>query len=207
MRKATESSLRKVLALLTTAVAAMAALLGLPMKKAIAASPQMTMAPGAMVNQPPARMEIIQPRFVSPTAANLLRVADQALSDNALAERIFRDPDGVATQFHLSNSEKLVLHHMDRTQFQVARGDAARLVATRLTAGRSMMMPPGATDVRLITERMIVGRAILAAVGRSYLEAASANACCPWSKAIELGLGGDPASYNSAFANPATFHQ
>ena len=63
-----------------------------------------------------------------------------------------------------------------------------------------MRLPPGATDGRMITERMIVGRAILAAVGRSYLEAANADACCPWSKAIELGVSGDPATYNAAFA-------
>ncbi|MFI4973204.1 MAG: hypothetical protein ACHP84_01545 [Caulobacterales bacterium] len=185
--------------LFTTTAAALGAVLGLPVKKALAASPQMP--PGPVVNRAPAQLEVIQPRFVNATAATLLRIADQALSNNALAERIFRDPDGVAAQYHLSNSERLVLRHMDQTQFQVARADAARLVATRLSSGRSM--PPGATDGRLIGERMIVGRAILAAVGRSYREAASANACCPWSKAIEVGVGGDPAAYNAGFARPS----
>jgi hypothetical protein len=211
MSKQAESSLRKALVLVTTTAVAMGAVLGLPVKKALAAPPQMN--PRPEVNRPPAQlpppplvsrrpvqMEVIQPRFVNPSAVTLLRIADQALSDNALAERIFRDPDGVIAQFHLSNSEGLVLRHMDPTQFEVARGDAARLVGTRLSSGRPM--PPGATDGRLITERMIVGRAILAAVGRSYREAASANACCPWSKAIEVGVGGDPAAYNAGFARP-----
>lgn len=199
MRMESESSFRKASMLLTIAAAAVGAVLGLPMRKALAAS--LHMKPGPMVDQPPVRLEVIQPRFVSPTAVTLLRIADQAVSNNVLAERIFRDPDGVAAQFHLSNSERLVLRNMDRTQFQVARGDAARLVAIRASSGRPM--PTGATDVRLITERMIVGRAILAAVGRSYREAASANACCPWSRAIEVGVGGDPAAYNTAFAGPS----
>jgi hypothetical protein len=153
-----------------------------------------------VVHQPRAQLEVIQPRFVNPSAVTLLRIADEALSNNDLAERIFRDPDGVIAQFHLSNSEGQVLRHMDPTQFQVARSDAARLVATRRSSG--WPMPPGATDEHLITERMIVGRAILAAVGRSYQEAASANACCPWSKAIEVGVGGDPAAYDAGFARP-----
>ena len=193
-----QSPVWKAAVLVATTAAALGASLGLPMKKALAASPRMR--PGPEVMRPTAPLEVIQPRFVSPSAVTLLKIADQALSDNALAERIFRDPDGVAAQFHLSDSERLVLRHMDETQFQVARGDAARLVATR-QASRERM-PPGATDGRLITERMVVGRAILAAVGRSYREAASANACCPWSKAIEVGVGGDPAAYEAGFARP-----
>jgi len=193
------------LVLVATTAVAMGAVLGLPVKKALAAFPQMRSGPvdeprGPVVHQPRAQLEVIQPRFVNPSAVTLLRIADEALSNNDLAERIFRDPDGVIAQFHLSNSEALVLRHMDPTQFQVARSDAARLVATRLSYRGPL--PPGATDERLITERMIVGRAILAAVGRSYQEAASANACCPWSKAIEVGVGGDPAAYDAGFARP-----
>jgi hypothetical protein len=198
MRKPNESLPRKALLLLATAAAALGVSQSLPMKKAMAASPNERMMRGPMANMP-ARMTVIQPRFVSPTALTLLRIADQALSNGALAERIARDPDGVAKQFHLSNAELLVLRHMDRQQFEMARADAASLVTSRLAVAGSMQMPPGATDSRLITERMIVGRAILAAVGRSYLDAANAHACCPWSKAIELGLSGDPAMYNSAF--------
>jgi hypothetical protein len=203
MMKANESSLRKALLLLTTTAAALGVLLGLPMKKASAASQDSRMAPAPMANQPTARFEVIQPRFVNPTAATLLRIAGQALSDNALAERISRDPDGVAAQFHLSNNERLVLRHMTLEQFQTARSDAARVVATRMSYARSMTMPAGATDPRRITEGMIVGRAILAAAGRSYLNASNANACCPWSKAIELGVSGDPAYYNAVFTRPA----
>ena len=127
MTKEAKSSLRKALLLFTATAAALGAALGLPVKKALAASPQM--APGPTVNKPAARLEVIQPRFVSPSAVTLLRIAEQALSNNALAERIFRDPDGVATQFHLSNSERLVLRHMNPAAVRVrARGDATRLV-------------------------------------------------------------------------------
>ena len=203
MKKQNVSSLRKAVLLLATSAAALGVFLGLPVKKTMAASRDWKMAPAPTVNQPSARLEVIQPRYVNPTAVTLLRIAEQALSDSVLAERISRDPDGVATQFHLSNSERLVLRHMTREQFQTARGDAARLVATRLTSERSVRLPAGATDSRLITERMVVGRAILAAVGRSYLEASDANACCPWSKSIELGINSDPAYYNAVFARPA----
>lgn len=64
-------------------------------------------------------------------------------------------------------------------------------------------MPPGATNTHLITERMIVGRSILAAVGRSYLDAANAHDCCPWSKTIELGISSDPAMYDVVFKRQA----
>jgi hypothetical protein len=198
-----DSSLRKFLLLLTTAAAALGVTLGLPMKKAVAAPRDTEMAPSPMMRQAPARLVVIQPRYVNPTAAGLIRLADRALSDERLAQRIFREPDAVAMEFHLSNAERLVLRHMDAEQFQVARTDAARLVADRVSRGAGMRMPPGATDARLITERMIVGRAILAAVGRSYLDAADAHACCPWSKAIELGINSDPAYFNAAFARPA----
>jgi hypothetical protein len=202
MNKENVSSLRKALLLLTTTVAALGVTLGLPMKKALAAPQDWRTAPGPAVGRPQARLMVIQPRFVNPTAQGLIRIADQALSDNALAERIFRDPDGVAAQYHLSNNERLVLRHMTREQFDTARADAARVVATRMPFAGSARMPLGATDARLITERMIVGRAILAAVGRSYLDAADAHDCCPWSKAIELGVSSDPALYNVAFERP-----
>ncbi len=201
MKKGNESSLRKALLLLTTTAAALGVTLGLPMKKALAASHDW--APSAMLRQPAGRLEIIQPRFVNPTAVTLLRIADMALSDGALAERIFRDPDAVAAQYRLSNNERLVLRHMTREQFDVARADAARIVADRLSRAASMRLPPGATDARLITERMVVGRAILAAVGRSYLDAADAHGCCPWSKALELGVSSGPVTYNAVFTRRA----
>jgi hypothetical protein len=200
MRNAATSSFRKGLLLLTTAVTAIGMVFGLPVKKASAAPNDYKMAPSAMTRAP-VRQAIIQPAFVNPTAVGLLHLADMALSDNALAERIFREPDAVGKQFHLSNAELMVLRHMNREQFQVARADAATMVRSRMAMGGPM--PAGATDARLITQRMIVGRAILAAVGRSYLDAANAHACCPWSKAIELGVSGDPALYNPAFVRPA----
>ncbi len=203
MKKGNESLPRKALLLLATTAAAFGVSLGLPTNKASAAPRDWKMTPAPTFNQPQVRMTVIQPERVNPTAVTLLKIADQALTDGALAERISRDPDGVAAQYHLSNNEKLVLRHMNREQFQVARNDAAQLVGTRLSNAESMRMPAGATDSRLITERMIVGRAILAAVGRSYLDAANAHACCPWSKAIELGVSSDPVTYNVVFARPA----
>jgi hypothetical protein len=50
---------------------------------------------------------------------------------------------------------------------------------------------------------MVVGRAILAAVGRSYLDAANAHACCPWGKAIELGVNPSRVFYDEVFKAPA----
>lgn len=201
MNNATSSLLRIASLLLTATVAALGTFLGLPMKRALAQNA--TLAPGHVMAQPGMRMVVIQPTHVSPTAAGLVRIADQALSNNVLAEQIFRDPDSVAAEHHLSNNERLVLRQMTREQFQVARADAAAVVARRLANARMMRLPPGATDARLITERMIVGRAILAAVGRSYLNAADAHDCCPWNKAIELGINSDPAFYNSVFQQPS----
>ncbi len=203
MKKETVSSLRKALLMSAATLAALGVALGMPMKKALAASFQWRAKPGPTMDQPRASLAIIQPRFVNPSTVVLLKIAEQALSDNDAAERIFRDPDAVAEQYHLSDNERRVLRNMTREQFQTAHDDAARLVATRLSEAGSMRMPPGATDAHLITERMIVGRAILAAVGRSYLDAANANACCPWSKAIELGVNSDPAIYNVVFQKPA----
>jgi hypothetical protein len=202
MKNDNATLLRKAL-LMATTVAALGVSLGLPMMKALAASLDRRIVPAPTINQPPARLIVIQPKSVNPTTEGLLRIADQALSDNALAERIFSEPDAVASQYQLSNNERLVLRQMTREQFQTARTDAAQVVATRLSAAESVRMPAGATDVRLITERMIVGRAILAAAGRSYLDAANAHACCPWSKAIELGVSSDPAVYNVVFERPS----
>lgn len=199
-----QSLFRKVVFLLSTGAAAFGLMLGLPVKKAAADPRDNRMGPNPMMNRPPMPMEIIQPRFVSPTAVNLLNIAHRALSDGRLAREIFENPESVAKRFQLSRAELAVLRHMDRRQFEVARGDAGHLVASRMGMSRMMRLPPGATDTQQITERMIVGRAILAAVGRSYLDAADANACCPWSKSIELGLSGDPAYYNPVFARRAS---
>lgn len=203
MKKERESSLRKSMLLMATTVAALGVTLGLPIKKALAATLGLGTAPAPTVGQPPSQLTIVQPKFVNPSTLRLLGIAEQALSNNALAERIFREPDAVAAEFHLSSNERLVLRHMDREQFQTARMDATRVVANRLSRAGSMHLPPGATDAHLITERMIVGRAILSAVGRSYLSAADASGCCPWSKAIELGVNSDPAYYNVVFQRPA----
>lgn len=203
MKKQGESGLRKAALLLATTTAALSVAVGLPIRKALAASLGGTNEPATAFGRTPAQMTIVQPRYVNPSVVRLLGIAQQALSNGALAERIFREPDAVAAQYHLSNGERLVLRHMDRQQFQTARNDAARVVASRMSMAGSMRMPPGATSASLIAERMVVGRAVLAAVGRSYLSAADASGCCPWSKSIELGINSDPAYYNAVFQRPA----
>ena len=203
MNKQYESSLRKALLLSVTALATMAVAVSLPIKKALAESMRMKVKPAPAMDQPQAPLTIIQPKYVSPSAEKLVKIADQAMSDPALVGRISQSPDAVAAEFQLSKNEALVLRHMDQEQFKTARDDAARLVADRMARGGNMRMPAGATDAHLIAERMVVGRAILAAVGRSYLEAANAHACCPWSKSIELGVNSDPAFYNVVFEQPA----
>ena len=189
------------LALLATAVA-VGAFIGLPIVKALAAAQDMKVAPVRNLPRPSAGVNIIQPSYVNPSAEKLVAIAGQALSDNALAQRIFQDPDAVAAQYGLSDHEKLVLRHMDAQQFEVARADAAGLRDQRLPLLRARRLPASATDADLIAKQMIVGRAILAAVGRSYLEAANAHACCPWSKSIELGVNPSRVFYNEVFEGP-----
>jgi hypothetical protein len=202
MKKGEQMAFRRA-SLLTTAVAALGVALILPIKKVWAASFGARVSPAA-VGQPKI-LKIRGPRYVNPTAMRLLHLAAQALSNNALAQRIFSDPDAVAKQYHLSKAETRVLHHMDRRQFQTARSDAARLVAQRRAEAGTTPLPANATNTQLITEGMIVGRAILAAVGRSYLNAKDHAACCTWGGTLELGINADPAYYNSVFQNPAHF--
>lgn len=149
-----------------------------------------------------------RPQLLRPhsSVGKLVRIAQQALTDSNLAERIFNEPDVVAVQYQLSNQEKLVLRHMNRSQFMTANSDSSRIVA-----GRKMKYTPAALarveaiETRPVVEaRMIVGRAILAAVGRSYLSAADAHNCCPWGKSIELGISSDPGFYNAVFTRAPT---
>jgi len=188
----TQKGFRNTMLLAATSVAAFAATIGIPAQKAIAAAPNAKAMPG--INQMP-----IVPTHVSPSAATLVKIADQAMSDRALAERIFKDPDAVASQYNLSAAERAVLSKMTREQFQTARADAAAVVASRRARPDAKSLSPEATDARLIAERLVVGRAILAAVGRSYLDAAYAHDCCPWNKSIELGVKTDPAAYDVVF--------
>ena len=204
MKKGDKSGLRRASMLLATTAATLGVTLGLPLKKAWAGTFGAGTSP-APLGQRRTVLKIIRPRYVNATAQRLLNIAAQALSNNALAQRIFRDPDAVAKQYHLSKNETRVLRHMDRSQFQTARSDAARLVATRLAEAGRTPLPAGATNTLQITEGMIVGRAILAAVGRSYLEGKATAQCCHWSGSLELGVNSDPAFYNSVFQRPAPF--
>jgi len=135
----------------------------------------------------------------------LVGLAQQALTDRTLAERIYREPDAVAAQYNLSDNEKRVLRHMNREQFQVARTDATKQLDMR----KKKYTPAAFSKVTMvesesvIAARMVVGRSILAAVGKSYLSAADAHNCCPWGKSIELGLSSSPGFYNAVFERPA----
>jgi hypothetical protein len=195
-----QSLVRKSLLLLGTATAAAVAFLGGPIKRAVAAVPTINSGPAINRARPPL---VVRQVKVSPTAVRLMQIAGRALSDQGLAERIYRDPEGVGRQFQLSANELLVLRHMDRADFSVARSDAARLVAERMNSGQPM--PPGATNTLQITEGMIVGRAILAAVGIDYRTGFTAKCptCCPWGGSLEIGVGGDPGTYRAAFARRA----
>jgi hypothetical protein len=194
--------LRKALLPIAATGVAVGAFLGLPALKALAAPQSVKINPLPSVRPPVGRLISFQPSYVNPSAARLVAIADEALLDQALAERIFNEPDAVASKYNLSDQEKLVLSKMTREQFEAARADAAQVSATRLSQPGANALP-GTSDARLIAERMIVGRAILAAMGRSYLDAANAHACCPWGKAIELGLNGKRVLYDRIFDAPA----
>ena len=136
---------------------------------------------------------------VNPTAVHLIKIATAGLTDSSLAERIVRDPDAVASENKLSENETKVLKQMTREQFATAREDAAHVAAKRL-ADAGEKGQPTQEEIDAIAGRMVVGRSILAAVGRSYLDAADAHACCPWNKAIQIGVNSDPVMYASVFA-------
>ena len=203
MKTQSYSSFRRALLLSATTLAAFAVSLSLPIRDAVAATLLMKAKPTTANMNLMAKILRFAPKRVAPNTERLIRIAGMALSDNGLAERIFSNPDAVAVQYHLSKNELHVLQHMNRVQFETARKDAAQVVADRRAEAGSMRLPADAVDVRLITERMVVGRAILAAVGRSYLEAANAHQCCPWGHSIELGISSDPAFYNVVFQRPA----
>ena len=198
MRRNIESSLRRSFLRLTATAAGLGAIVGLPLKNALA-QPQRPQGapPPAAAHPPAAKLEVIQPKSVHPSTQKLLQIADQAMSDSALAGRISREPDAVAKQFNLSDNERAVLRHMNSAQFDTARRDSAQLVQKRTASGQPM--PAGATDTRRITEQMVVGRAILAAVGRNYLSAQNASGCCPWGHSIEVGVAAQPAAYDAGF--------
>lgn len=226
MKHQRPSSLRNIIIALTTTAAAFAVVLGVPSTKSFAASSGMDAAPshpdnghpdksggtstgiGVGVNvdlssafsghQKP-RQEVVQAVHVNPTAVHLIKIATAGLTDLSLAERIVRDPDAVASENNLSENEIKVLKQMTREQFATAREDAAHVAAKRL-ADAGEKGQPTQEEIDAIAGRMVVGRSILAAVGRSYLDAADAHACCPWNKAIQIGVNSDPAMYASVFA-------
>jgi hypothetical protein len=225
MKRQSPSSLHKIIVALTATTAALAVTFGLPLQKSFAGSEGANSAPTHPDNgQPKAggsspgvgvgvnvdvsklfsgrqklRQVVVQPVPINPTTVHLVEVANAALTDPSLAERIFREPDAVAAEKRFSQIETKVLKQMTREQFATAREDAAGIAAKRL-ADAGARGQPTQDEVNAIAGRMVVGRSILAAVGRSYLDAADAHACCPWNKSIQIGLNSDPAMYDSVFA-------
>ena len=122
MKQPNQSLLRKSLLPVAAVAVGVGALIGLPGMKALAQ--ELKIAPRAL--QPIARLNIIQPKFVNANAAPLVAIADEARSNPALAERIFTEPDAVAAQSGLTDSQRLVLRKMTREQFATAQGDAVR---------------------------------------------------------------------------------
>jgi hypothetical protein len=226
MKRQSPSSLRNIIIALTTTATALAVMLGVPSTKLFAASTGMDAASShpdnghpdksggsptgigvglnadlssAFAGRQKPRQEVVQPVHVNPTAVHLIRIATAGMTDSSQVERIVRDPDAVASENNLSENEIKVLKQMTREQFATAREDAAHVAAQRLaTAGEKG--EPTQEEINAIAGRMVVGRSILAAVGRSYLDAADAHACCPWNKAIQIGVNSDPAMYASVFA-------
>lgn len=202
MDKKSGSAFRKAMLPLAATAVAVGAFLGLPKMKALAAAQEARALP-RMAQPPAALLNAIQPSYVNPSARKLVAIADKAIADPALASRIFQEPDRVAAEHNLSDHEKLVLRNMTPELFEVSRADAARVSAARLSAAGARRLPASVTDPNMISGRMVVGRAILAAVGRSYLDAANAHACCPWGKAIELGVNPSRVFYDEVFKAPA----
>ena len=203
MKQGNESLFRRAMLPVAATAVGIGAFLGLPKFKALAAQQELRVNPRVNVVPPVARLNLTYPHHVNPSAEKLVAIASEALASQAMMERIFSEPDAVASQYGLDDNQKSVLRQMTRAQFETAQADAARVSAERLAAAGPRRLPASATDARLIAERMVVGRAILAAAGRSYLDAANAHACCPWSKSIELGVNPSRVFYNEVFEAPA----
>jgi hypothetical protein len=224
MKRHSLSSLRNLFIALTTTAAAFAVTIGISSTKSLAASPRDNGAPSRQDNNAPRqtngsstgvgvdmnlsplfsgrqklRPEVVQQVHVNPTAVHLIKIATAAITNPALAERIFREPDAVASENNLSENENKVLRQMTREQFATAREDASHVASQRL-ADAGERGQPRQSEIEAIEGRMVVGRSILAAVGRSYLDAADAHACCPWNKAIQIGVNSDSEMYASVFA-------
>ena len=203
MKQGSESAFRRALLPMTATAVGIGAFLGLPKFKALAQVQELRVNPRVNVVPPVARLNLVYPHHVNPSAQKLVAIAGEALSNPAAMERIFSEPDAVAAQHGLDANQTMVLRQMTRAQFETAQADAARVSAERLSTALKRRLPASATDARLIAERMVVGRAILAAAGRSYLDAANAHACCPWSKSIELGVNPSRVFYDEVFQAPA----
>jgi hypothetical protein len=133
MDNTTNSELRKAMLPLAATAVAVGAFLGLPKMKAFATAQEARALP-RMAQPPAALLNAIQPSYVNPSARKLVAIADQAITDPALASRIFQEPDAVAAQHGLSEHETLVLRNMTPELFEVSRADATRVSAARVSA-------------------------------------------------------------------------
>jgi hypothetical protein len=115
----------------------------------------------------------------------LSRLVESALADGAFAERLFKDPDGIAREQGLTPEEHAVVKQMTRAQFETARRDArAQAAGGELTEadlesviGGTLGLSAGALGT---CTSMIVGRSLIGATGGSYAKAAAGCDCCAW---------------------------
>lgn len=114
----------------------------------------------------------------------LSKLVEVALADAAYAERLFRDPEGIAREQGLTLDEQAVVKQMSREQFETARRDAQAQAGEELTEADLASVVGGATGLSAgvagICTSMIVGRSLIGATGGSYAKVAAGCDCCAW---------------------------
>jgi hypothetical protein len=113
----------------------------------------------------------------------LRQVVDKALENDAYAERLFNDPDGISKEYALTDDEALVVRQMTREQFNLARKDAAEVRNAELSEKELENVAGGLMTYSALgpTTDMIVGRSIICAGGGTLGDFISAGCdCCKW---------------------------
>lgn len=120
----------------------------------------------------------------------LKTVVDRALDDEAYADRLFTEPEAIAKEAGLSESEALVVKQMNREQFDVARKDAEKTAASGELSDHELENVAGGATIGSFstTSSMIIGRSLISATGGSYQNLAAAGCgCCGWAGSIGSG--------------------
>jgi hypothetical protein len=121
------------------------------------------------------------------------KLVDRTLSDEAFAERVFRDPASVAAEHGLSPAEAAVVRHMTREQVEAARRDAAGQERRGELSDEDLGEVAGGTSGFSLSglgtaSKMLIGRSIISATGGSYKGISSAGCdCCAWKGGINFG--------------------